>query len=292
MPRPQTIQIYLPAGDPRGLRVAEITTRIVQVIEVPRSQLADFLKMPEAQQVGVYFLLGELSEGGLPRAYIGQSGNVGTRLAQHNQGKDFWNRAMVVISLTNSLTQTHALFLEWFAISQATKTGRYSLENGNTGARPHTPAPLEADCHEIHETAATLLATLGQPIFEPLSNTSASAGPKELFYCKSSDADGVGEYTSEGFVVLKGSKGRAEVTPSIRGTSNERLRKQLVSEGIMAAVSSMLEFTRDHLFASPSSAACILMGRPANGWIEWKAANGKTMDEVKRQVVSAVGDFN
>ncbi len=292
MPRPQTIQIYLPAGDPRGLRVAEITTRIVQVIEVPRSQLADFLKMPEAQQVGVYFLLGELSEGGLPRAYIGQSGNVGTRLAQHNQGKDFWNRAMVVISLTNSLTQTHALFLEWFAISQATKTGRYSLENGNAGARPHTPAPLEADCHEIHETAATLLATLGQPIFEPLSNTSASAGPKELFYCKSSDADGVGEYTSEGFVVLKGSKGRAEVTPSIRGTSNERLRKQLVSEGIMAAVSSMLEFTRDHLFASPSSAACILMGRPANGWIEWKAANGKTMDEVKRQVVSAVGDFN
>ena len=292
MPRPQTIQIYLPAGDPRGLRVAEITTRIVQVIEVPRSQLADFLKMPEAQQVGVYFLLGELSEGGLPRAYIGQSGSVGTRLAQHNQGKDFWNRAMVVISLTNSLTQTHALFLEWFAISQATKTGRYSLENGNTGARPHTPAPLEADCHEIHETAATLLATLGQPIFEPLSNTSASAGPKELFYCKSSDADGVGEYTSEGFVVLKGSKGRAEVTPSIRGTSNERLRKQLVSEGIMAAVSSMLEFTRDHLFASPSSAACILMGRPANGWIEWKAANGKTMDEVKRQVVSAVGDFN
>ena len=33
---PKTIQIFLPGGDPRGLRVAEITTRIVQVIEVPR----------------------------------------------------------------------------------------------------------------------------------------------------------------------------------------------------------------------------------------------------------------
>jgi hypothetical protein len=294
--RPQTIQIYLPAGDPRGVRVAEITTRIVRVIEVPRSQLQDFLKMPEAQQVGLYFLIGELSEAGLPRTYIGQSGNVGKRLSQHNQendrGKDFWNRALVVVSITNSLTQTHALFLEWFAIGEATKAERYSLENGNSGARPHTPAPLEADCREIHETAATLLATLGQPIFEPLSNTKASAGPKELFYCKSSDADGVGEYTSEGFVVLNGSKGRAEVTPSIRGTSNERLRKQLVSEGIMSPVGSMLEFTRDHLFASPSSAACILMGRPANGWIEWKAANGKTMDEVKRQVVSSVADLS
>ena len=122
MPRPQTIQIYLPTGDPRGMRIAEITTRIVRVVEVPRSQLAEFLKLPEAQQVGVYFLLGELSEAGLPRVYIGQSGSVGTRLVQHNLSKDFWNRALVVISLTNSLTQTHALFLEWFAISEAAAT--------------------------------------------------------------------------------------------------------------------------------------------------------------------------
>lgn len=283
--RPQTIQIFLPAGDPRGMRVAEITTRIVRVIEVPRSQLADFLKMPEAQQVGVYFLMGELSEAGLPRAYIGQSGNVGNRLVQHNQGKDFWNRALVVISLTNSMTQTHALFLEWFAIAEARKSGRYSLENGNTGSQPYTPAPLQADCHEIHETAATLLATLGQPIFEPLTNGSGAKGDKELFYCRGSGADGVGEYTTEGFVVHKGSRGRAEIVASIQGTSNERLRNQLVVDGILSAENGLLVFTRDHLFSSPSMAAMAVMGRSANGWIEWKAASGRTLDEVKRQDV-------
>ena len=37
--RPQTIQIFQPLGDPRGIRIAEITTRIVQLIEVPRPQL-------------------------------------------------------------------------------------------------------------------------------------------------------------------------------------------------------------------------------------------------------------
>jgi len=219
MIRPQTIQIYLPAGDPRGMRVAEITTRIVRVIEVPRSQLAEFLKLPEAQQVGVYFLLGELSEAGLPRVYIVQSGCVGTRLVQHNQNKDFWNRALVVISLTNSLTQTHALFLEWFAIQQASQSARYSLENGNAGARPHTPAPLEADCHEIHETAATLLATLGQPIFEPLTGAPERVNGKhqvpELFYCRGPQANSVGEYTSEGFVVHKGSTARIGNVTSI-----------------------------------------------------------------------------
>jgi hypothetical protein len=288
--RPQTIQIFLPAGDPRGMRVAEITTRIVRVIEVPRSQLADFLKMPEAQQVGVYFLMGELSEVGLPRAYIGQSGNCGARLAQHNQSKDFWNRALVVISLTNSMTQTHALFLEWFAIADATKAGRYSLENGNTGSQPYTPAPLQADCHEIHETAATLLATLGQPIFEPLTNAPTAKGEAELFYCKGSGADGVGEYTTEGFVVvLKGSRGRTENVASIQGTSNERLRELLVKEGVMAAQNGLYVFTRDHLFPSPSTAAMAIMGRSANGWVEWKAANGMTLDVLKRQSVTVTG---
>ena len=277
------------------MRVAEITTRIVRVIEVPRSQLADFLKMPEAQQVCVYFLMGELSEAGLPRTYIGQSGSVGKRLEQHHQNKDFWNRAFVVISLTNSLTQTHGLFLEWLAIAEATKAGRYGLENGNTGSQPYTPAPLQADCHEIHETAATLLATLGQPIFEPLTSAPTAKGIVELFYCKGSGADGVGEYTTEGFVVHKGSKGRAEIVPSIQGTSHERMRSQLITESVLTEnagnAGSMLVFTRDHLFSSPSTAAMAVMGRSANGWVEWKTASGKTLDEVKRQgVISTNAD--
>jgi predicted GIY-YIG superfamily endonuclease len=245
--------------------------------------------MPEALQVGVYFLIGELSDSGLPRVYIGQSGNVGKRLVQHNQnndkGKDFWNRALVVVSLTNSMTQTHALFLEWFAIDQAKQAGRYSMENGNAGARPHTPAPLEADCHEIHETAATLLATLGQPIFEPLTNAPAGKGDKELYYCKGPGAEGVGEYTTEGFVVLKGTRGRAKLVPSMQGTSHARMREQLITEGILALQNGVHVFTRDYLFANPSTAATAILGRSANGWIEWKTPQGQTLDDVKRKSI-------
>eukprot|EP01034_Spumella_vulgaris_P022365 gene22365-28487_t len=119
---------------------------------------------------------------------------------------------------------------------EATKAGRYGLENGNTGSQPYTPAPLQADCHEIHETAATLLATLGQPIFEPLTSATTAKGIVELFYCKGSGADGVGEYTTEGFVVHKGSKGRVEIVPSIQGTSHERMRSQLITEGVLTEI--------------------------------------------------------
>ena len=168
---PKTIQIFLPSGDPRGIRIAEVTTRIVQAIEVPRSQLSEFFAMKESQQVGVYFLCGNADVEDGPKVYIGQTGNLKQRLAKHNKSeeKDFWDRVLVVLSRTNSLTQTHALFLEWHCIQAVRAAGRYSDENGNSGTRPHTPLPLEADCLEIYETASTLLATLGQPLFLPLS---------------------------------------------------------------------------------------------------------------------------
>jgi hypothetical protein len=67
------------------------------------------------------------------------------------------------------------------------------------------------------------------------------------------------------------------------------MRSQLTTEGVLAAqpgsTGSLLVFTRDHLFSSPSTAAMAVMGRSANGWVEWKTAAGKTLDEVKRQCV-------
>ena len=190
--RPQTIQIFLPLGDPRGLRIAEITTRIVQLIEVPRPQLDVFLAMPESEQVAVYFLFGQSEDGAEPKVYIGQTGDLRKRLASHNKDKDFWQRALVLISRTGSLTQTHGLFLEWQCIQAARQAGRYVTENGTAGTRPHTPAPLEADCMEIFDTGRTLLATLGHPIFDPVANPAGPAGEAELFHCRRAGTDARG----------------------------------------------------------------------------------------------------
>jgi hypothetical protein len=282
--QPKTIQIFLSAGDPQGIRVAEITTRIVRVIEVPRALFAEFLRMPEAEQVGVYFLFGEDEEGGVPKAYIGHTGQLKQRLAQHQQGKGFWNRALVAVSLTNSLTNTHAGYLEWLSIQQAQQAGRYRLDNGNAGGRPHTPAPLEADCAEIHATVRILLATLGHPLFEPLARAEVVQRPNEVFVCRASGADARGLYTEEGFVVLAGSSGRLETVPSFRTHGYHRIREQLLEQGVLVAEGERIRFMRDHLFASPSGAAACVTGRTANGWIEWKDESGQTLGERKTAV--------
>lgn len=282
---PKTIQIFLPSGEPTGIRVAEITTRIVQVIEVPRKRLPEFFAMPESTQVGVYYLLAVPEDGSVPQVYVGQTGDLRARLAEHDKKKDFWERVLVLVSRTHSLTQTHALFLEWLSIDMARKVGRYSGLNGNAGSRPHTPAPLEADCREVFETGQTLLATLGHPLFVPLPQPGLPSTEAELFYCRSGGVDGRGLYTTEGFVVLAGSKGRRQDVPSIQGTSDANFRGKLISEGVMTVEGDTVVFASDHLFRSPSTAAVALLGRTANGWMEWKDQAGQTLDAVKRQAL-------
>jgi hypothetical protein len=279
---PKTIQIFLPSGDPRGLRIAEITTRIVQVIEVPRSRLDEFARMPESSQVGVYFLFGSAEDGAEQQVYIGQTGDLRTRLNSHLAKKAFWQRALLLVSRTNSLTQTHALFLEWHCLKLATAANRYAVENGNAGSKPHTPAPLEADCLEIFETGSILLATLGFPVFEALGKVAGA----EIFHCNSAGSDARGMLTDDGFVVLKGSIGRRENVPSIRGTSDERFRAKLIDLGVMRVDGDKVVFERDHLFGSPSMAAVALLGRSDNGWTTWKSKDGRTLNEVKRQGAS------
>jgi predicted GIY-YIG superfamily endonuclease len=282
---PKTIQIFLPSGEPHCIRIAEITTRIVQVIEVPRRLLSEFLGMEQSAQVGVYFLIGEDTEDGDRLVYVGQTGDLRARLTAHNQKKDFWERALVLVSKTNSLTQTHALFLEWHALQQIRRAERFADENGNSGSRPHTPAPLEAECFEMFETGSVLVSSLGFPLFDPVAKPKQSEEPGDVFSLRSpsNGVEAKGIYTAEGFVVLAGSVGRADTAPSL-GETNERWRQRLLDAGVMRPdEQGRLVFPKNHLFKSPSGAAIALLGRTANGWKEWKSPQGQTLHTLIRE---------
>ena len=106
--------------------------------------------------------------------------------------------------------------------------------------------------------------------------------PPELFFCARRGADGRGYYTADGFVVLKGSSGPMENTSSQGGVQAERLRAPLIASGVLTADGPQLRFTRDHLFRTPSGAASVLLGRSANGWIEWMTTDRQTLEALKR----------
>jgi hypothetical protein len=87
--------------------------------------------------------------------------------------------------------------------------------------------------------------------------------------------------------VLRDSSGPLENTASQGGTQAERLRAPLIASGVLVADGKRLRFTRDHLFRTPSGAASVLLGRSANGWIEWMTESRQTLDAIERQKVSA-----
>jgi hypothetical protein len=272
----KTIQIYLPDGNPRSLKIAEITSRTVSAIFIPRSKLDDAGSRNELNNVGVYLLFGR--EKSKPQIYIGEAENCLVRLKQHNKSKDFWTHAIAFVSKTQYFTKTHIKFLEWLCCETAKKANRYTLENGNSPTKPHISEQVEADLYDSFETIQILSSTLGYPVFDEIKKTKT----KEIIICKGKDAIAEGEYTEDGLIVFEGSKCNL-VESKTAGNWIAGTRNDLKENGVLIEKDGVFIFTKDHIFSSPSTAAATVLARSANGWIEWKFKNGKTLDEVKRQ---------
>lgn len=60
-----------------------------------------------------------------------------------------------------------------------------------------------------------------------------------------------------------------------------RLRTRLIEEGALVPVDSRYRFARDVLFATPSSAACVVLGRSANGRTELIDETGRTLKSIE-----------
>ncbi|WP_427922826.1 DUF4357 domain-containing protein [Streptomyces sp. cg40] len=94
---------------------------------------------------------------------------------------------------------------------------------------------------------------------------------------------------SQKFVVSAGSPVRPEVVPSfpIRIPSSYRLREQKIAEGVIRESETWpgwLETVEDIECNSPSAAAEILVGRSANGWLEWKTEDGHPLSDYIEQL--------
>jgi len=274
-----TIQIFLPDGNPRSIKLAEITSRTIQAILIPRAKLDDAGSREELQRCSVYFLIGTSDEDSKPMIYVGEAEDAYSRLKQHNKSKEFWITTIAVVSKTQHLTRTHIKYLEWFCCQEVVSAGRYVLENSNTPTKPFVSEPMEADLQDNFETIKLLVSTLGHPIFDKITQPRK----KELVYCKGKDALAKGEYTEDGLVVFADSSCNLE---EVRSTKIyiRNARQKLIEEGILHKENNVYKFNSNYIFPSPSQAAGVVLGREANGWDEWKYEDGRTLNEVHRQL--------
>ena len=175
MPDPFTIRIFVPDGDPEGVRLIDRMNWTGLGLVFPRIKWPEIKPRPEFDRTGVYILVGYVAEeDDLPTIYIGQSDSVRNRIDSHYQDKDFWDRGMVFVSTSGGLNRAHATWLEYALVNRANKTKRCRLDNGNVPQEPALTEAEKADTRGFLKEIIQILPLVGLHAFQP---PSAVAGP-------------------------------------------------------------------------------------------------------------------
>jgi hypothetical protein len=168
MPEPYTIRIFVPGGDPEGLRIIDRMNWTGLGIVFPREDWPNIKQRPEFTRPGVYILVGYVSEDDLVTLYIGQGDVLRARLDSHFVQKDFWSRAVVFVSSAASggLNRAHATWLEHALIKRAVAAKRSHLENGTEPLEPQLSEAEKADTNAFLREALQILPLVGLNAFE------------------------------------------------------------------------------------------------------------------------------
>lgn len=274
-----TIKLFLPRGDGKSLRTAEISNWTGKAVAAPRTELEELLAREELDKAGVYILTGTDPATNTPLAYIGEAEVIRDRLKQH-KAKEFWVSAIVFVSKDENLTKAHVRYLESRLLTEAAKVGRFTLEqNQATGSK--LPESDREDMEVFFSRIRQLLPVLGSNILAPIVQPTTKAQPGGMLYCKIKGAEARGQRTANGFVIFEGSTAELEERPSAESYPGVTAqRKQLISEKTLVEKNGQLLFTKDCEFTSPSAAAVVIHGGSANGLTAWKTKDGTTLKQL------------
>ena len=283
MHTPFSLRIFVADGDPDGLRIVDKSNWIGKALVFPRALLPQVKARPELAQTGVYLLLGPRPDGEGDMIYVGEGDPIRPRLESHYAQKDFWTRAIGFTTATaGQLNKAHVQFLESRLIALARTAKRMPLDNGNQPAEPSLSEADRADMEVFLGHMLGMLPVLGVHAFEQAPKAPAAKAAL-LLTCKGKGVQANGYEASQGFVVRVGSQATAGTVPSmaqhVRGMYD--LRQELISNGVLAMQAGLYQFTQDYTFSSPSTAAAVVLGRSANGRVEWKGEDGRTLKELQ-----------
>jgi hypothetical protein len=276
-----SVRIFIPSGDPEALRIVEKSNWTGQGLVFPRAQFAEARQRPELKRAGVYILWGPGAAGGLPRLYVGEGDVVLARLDQHAKQKDFWTHAAVFTSKDQNLNKAHVQYLEARLVGLAIEAKRAELDNGNV---PQLPALSEADAADAEGFLNDLVLCLpivGVSLFEKPKVGTAAA--RELVL-RGRGIEARGVDGNAGFIVRAGSQAAKDEVASIHPYLSA-LRGSLLAQGVLEPAGACYRLTQDYTFNSPSTAAGVMLGRSANGRVEWKDAAGRTLREIQEAEV-------
>jgi hypothetical protein len=177
MADPFTIRIYVPDGDPEGVRIIDRMNWTGQGIIIPREKWPETRKRSEFNKPGVYILVGneektdDDDENGTDTKkrtlYIGQADGLRDRIDQHAKSKEFWDWVITFVSTNNGLNRAHILWLEFALYARAKDVDRAHLDNNQVPTEPAMSESEKADTQAFLKEILQILPLLGLRELEP-----------------------------------------------------------------------------------------------------------------------------
>ena len=277
--RPFSIRIFVPGGDPDGLRLVEKSNWTGIGVVFSRSNFKEAVSRPEVSKTGVYVLVGSADDSALPMIYVGEGDPVKERLAQHQQKKDFWDWAVFFATKDDSLNKAHVQHLESRLCDLARAAKQCKLDNLQTPTSPTLSEAERADVESFLLDVLSIFPLLGLGVFEH-PGADQRRSDRQVLRVSARGVHGAGYEDARGFVVCKGTEVAGDEVPSIHQYLVS-LRADLRASGVIAEQGGKLIFTQDYVFGSPSTAAGVILGRSANGRELWKADEGRTLRQIQ-----------
>ncbi|MDZ4258507.1 MAG: GIY-YIG nuclease family protein [Gemmatimonadales bacterium] len=168
MAEPYTIRVFIPDGDPEGVKIVELLNWTGVGIALPRASWPKVRDRAEFKRSGIYILTGsaEGADDELPTIYVGQGEEIGARLEAHYTNKDFWDWAYAFVSNANALNRAHITWLEHALIQRAHKAERSHLDNATQPREPGLSESERADTMGFLRKMLKILPLLGVRVFE------------------------------------------------------------------------------------------------------------------------------
>lgn len=270
------IKLIVYGGSAAGTIYSEVTGNDCRALKIPRQFLNNYPHLDEFT-VGVYLLFCEDDSlaPGVYSLYVGESENIPTRLNQHiadystDKEKFYWNTA--VLFSGRDLNKSLCHFIEHSLKEHIIKNAHICLTK-----KTHCPTLSLIDKEHAEQFISSveyLLCVFGLPV---LSAKNPVPGATE-FFCTSGGANAKGYQSVSGFIVTAGSTVSSTVTPSLAASGYGPLRDKLEKSQIISAG----VFSKNYEFTSPSAAASVVSGSPANGRDYWITADGKKLKDIE-----------
>lgn len=283
------LTVFMIDGTAYGPRLGEIGNWVGKAIYSPRASVNKIMNRSEFDNPGIYCLKGNPTDEAFDeKIYIGEAENIKARLKQHlaDPNKDF-EELIFFVSKDELLTKTQIKYLESRLIQLAQEAKTAQIDNGNS---PNLPRLHEADTSDMEyflEQIKLILPVMGFKFLIP-STVKEGVGNeiddkkiiREVYRIKTSTFKATMMETDQGYIVLKGSEAKKDLSKSCTETYKNMRRKLLETE-IMVAKEDKLIFAEDAVFNSPSAASNMILGRNSNGFAEWVNENGLTFKEVQ-----------